>query len=291
MRLPLLSLLLLGLLAAPAAADSLVYAKDGNVWAARPDGSGQVQITKDGSARSAYETPSQADDGTILAVRGSRFARFDRTGRAAGTFGSVLTGKPGNVGALGPWDAKLSPDGRKVAYWLGILGGWYDYSTGTYYSDPESAVVYQSAVDGRQLGETMFYEEPSWTADSQRLLMFDSLNALTPQVRVGTIGASHNDTQGWFHDSDTFSQPDGWHPIGAGELSRDGRRLALLRAPTNSGNGGAARGSHNRIVIYDVNGFGAAPRPLPCGFSDANGGELGPPTWSPNGRAVAWAEA
>src|SRR5215213_10823967 len=165
MRLPLLSLLLLGLLAAPAAADSLVYAKDGNVWAARPDGSGQVQITKDGSAQRAYETPSQADDGTVLAVRGSRFSKFDRAGRpAGGPFGSVLTDKPGNVGALGPWDAKISPDGRTVAYWLGILGGWYDYSTGTYYSDPESAVVYQSAVDGRQLGETMFYEEPSWTA-------------------------------------------------------------------------------------------------------------------------------
>jgi hypothetical protein len=291
MRLLILSLLLLGLLAAPAAADSLVYTKDGNVWAARPDGSGQVQITKDGSPQNGYETPSQADDGTILAVRGSRFAKFDRTGRATGTFGSVLTDKPAAIGALGPWDAKISPDGQKVAYWLGILGGWYDYSTGTYYSDPESAVVYQSAVDGRQLGETLFYEEPSWTADSQHLLLFDSLNGGVPQVVVGTVGASHNDLQGWFHDRDTFTEPEGWHPIGAGELTRGGNRLALLRAPTNSGNGGAARGSGNRIVVYDVSGFGVAPRPLPCGFSDGNGGELGPPSWSPDGHAVAWAEA
>lgn len=291
MRIPILCLLLLGLLAAPAAADSLVYTKDGNVWAAHADGSSPVQLTQDGTPQTPYESPSQSDDGTVLAVRGSRFATFDRAGYPTRSFGSVLTGKPGVVNAYGPWDAKLSPDGKTIAYWLGIMGGWTDYSTNTYYSDPESAVVFQSAVDGRQLGDTMFYEQPSWASDSQHVLIFDELNALTPQVRRGTIGASHNDTQGWFHDLDTFTPgPEGWHPIGAGELSRDGAHLALLRAATNSGNGGMARGKGNHIVVYDVSGYDRPPKPQYCSFVADDGGELGPPSWSPDGRQIAWAE-
>jgi hypothetical protein len=289
-HLPLLCLLLLGLLAAPAAADSLVYTKDGNVWAAGADGSSQVRLTQDGSPQTPYETPSQADDGTVLAVRGSRLVKLDRSGRQTASFGSVLTDKPSIVNAFGPWDAKLSPDGSKIAYWLGIIGGWTDYSTGIYYADPQSAVVYQSATDGRQLGSTMFYEQPSWTADSQHLLLFDELNGGVPQVARAGVGASHNDAQGWFHDLDTFTPgPEGWHPIGAGELSRDGSRLAVLRAVTNAGNGGSARGKGNRVTLYTAGGFDRPPQAMVCGFTEDHGGELGPPTWSPDGRRLAWA--
>jgi diguanylate cyclase (GGDEF)-like protein len=94
----------------------------------------------------------------------------------------------------------------------------------------EAAVVYQDAGDGHPVGTTMFYEEPSWLADSQHVLIFDSMNALTPQVMRGEVGADHNHLTGWFHDYDTIDDPGGWKPLGAGELSRDGKRLAALRA-------------------------------------------------------------
>ena len=38
------------LMAGTARADSLVYIKNGNVWLANPDGSGQYQVTLDGTA-------------------------------------------------------------------------------------------------------------------------------------------------------------------------------------------------------------------------------------------------
>ena len=167
MRLPILSLLFLLAMAAPAAADSLVYVKDGNLFSARPDGTDQRQLTQDGSPQDPYSSPSQADDGSIVAIRGSRFHRFDRNGRSLGPpLDSLLTRKPAAIGAVGPFDARVSPDGSRIAYWLGIMGGYYDYATLTYYTDPQSAVVYQSAADGTPLGQTMFYEEPSWLADS-----------------------------------------------------------------------------------------------------------------------------
>jgi hypothetical protein len=55
--------------AAPAAAHSLVFIKDSNVWLANADGSGQYQVTLDGTSGSPYSSASQADDGTIVALR------------------------------------------------------------------------------------------------------------------------------------------------------------------------------------------------------------------------------
>ena len=286
MRVTLLALLLALAAAAPAAADSIVYVKDANVWSARPDGSEQHRLTSDGTPQDPYSSPSQADDGTIVAVRGSRFTKLDRQGRLLGKMDSLLTKSPG--GAVGPFDARISPDGRTIASWLGIMGGWYDYATNTYYNDPESAVVFQDAGDGHPVGSTMFYEEPSWMADSRHVLIFDSMNALTPQVRIGEIGADHNHTQGWFHDYDTIDDSGGWKPLGAAELTRSGNRLAALRAGATLGNGGLARGLDNGITIYDVHGFDQAPTLWMCRIYDEQGRELTPPSWSPNGDALTW---
>ena len=168
------------------------------------------------------------------------------------------------------------------------MGGWYDYATNTYYNDPESAVVFQDAGDGHPVGSTMFYEEPSWTADSRHVLIFDSMNALTPQVMVGEIGADHNHLQGWFHDTDTIDDSGGWKPLGAAELTRSGNRLAALRAGATLGNGGLARGLDNGITIYDVHGLDQAPALWLCRIYDEQGRELTPPSWSPDGDALTW---
>ena len=284
MRVALLSLLLTLAVAAPAAADSIVYVKDGDVWSARPDGSAQRQLTRDGG----YNSPSQADDGTIVAVRGDHFVKLARDGRTLATLDSLLTANPGPSAAVGPFDARISPDGRTIASWLGIMGGWFDYATNTYYNDPESAVVFQDAGDGHPVGTTMFYEEPSWLADSRHVLIFDSMNALTPQVMLGEVGADHNHLHGWFHDYDTIDDPGGWKPLGAAELTRSGNRLAALRAGATLGDGGLDRGLDNGITIYDVHGFDQPPALWMCRIYDDQGRELTPPSWSPSGDAITW---
>jgi hypothetical protein len=285
MRTALLSLLLALAFAAPAAADSIVYIKDANVWVAQPDGTQARALTTDGTAGLPYASPSQADDGTVLAVRGSRFHKLDRQGRLLATFNSLLTDKPGTIMAVGPFDTKLSPDGSKFAYWLGIMGSWYDYATDRWYTDPQSSVAYQSAADGTPLGSTMFFEEPSWKADGS-VLLFDSINGGVPQVYTGAVGMNHNELTPWFHDRDVFGE-DAWRPTGAGELTRDGRRLAALRAGGTMGEGYEARGRFNRIQLYTVTGL--QPPAPECQIGDPDGAEFGPPSWSPAGDALAWA--
>ena len=72
--------------AAPAGADSIAYIKDNNIWLARPDGSGQVQITHDGTATTPYRSPSQADNGTIAAGHGSDLVTLAQTGQPLAEF-------------------------------------------------------------------------------------------------------------------------------------------------------------------------------------------------------------
>jgi hypothetical protein len=111
----------LALLPATASADSIVYIKDGNVWLANPDGSGHYQVTLDGTPTDPYESPSQADDGSIVATRGSgEHERIYRMRQNGSLLGAPF--EPAVQFELGLFDAAVSPDGSMVAYWTGWFG-------------------------------------------------------------------------------------------------------------------------------------------------------------------------
>src|SRR5688500_15814963 len=68
--------------AGTAHASSIVYIKGGDVWLAKPDGSGQRALTKNGTAGNPYRSPAYSDGGVITAVRGRRDIHFlNRRGR------------------------------------------------------------------------------------------------------------------------------------------------------------------------------------------------------------------
>ncbi|MDT7713663.1 MAG: hypothetical protein QOG46_2531, partial [Pseudonocardiales bacterium] len=68
-------LLLAGALPATASAapsGSIVYAKGGNVYRANGDGTHQRRLTRDGRRSHPYEHPTQADAGSVVAIRDDR---------------------------------------------------------------------------------------------------------------------------------------------------------------------------------------------------------------------------
>jgi hypothetical protein len=67
--------------ASPAAADSILFVRDGNVWLSTPDGSTERPLTTGGG----FSSPSMADDGLIVALHARSLIRLRPDGAAIGT--------------------------------------------------------------------------------------------------------------------------------------------------------------------------------------------------------------
>jgi hypothetical protein len=265
--------------AGSAEASSLVYIKDYNVWLASPDGTVQRQVTTDGYKELPYESPSQADDGTILAGRGLRFVKLDRQGNRIGSLlPSIMVGKPAYAYAVGPFDPKISPDGHKLAYWLGTWSMWFDYGNNITWTDPKDAVIWQDADSGAQLGFTLFYQKPAWLQDSQHALLNQPYNRLAAQVVGSAVGGLHNDVTPVFKDDDSLPAGEYYsQDVGDAELTPAGDKLVALRGT-----------SQETIRFYDTRS--GHPVVSECYLGQPVGGSAADPTWAPDGGAVAWAE-
>jgi hypothetical protein len=257
-------------LAAPAGADSLVFIRDSNVWLSNAGGSGQYQVTLDGSPGSPYSSPSQADDGTIVALRtpsGGR-AQIWRMHQNGGLVGQPINTPAPGTGAI---DARVSPDGQLVAYWFVT-----EVSTGTclYCFDVSSRALI-SHVDRftkpDEVGTPNTGSLPSWMSND--MLLLSNGNATQWYYKLGTPEAAE-----WWGDTDNCGCV---NPIGLtdGEVSRDGQRIALVRGDSNE-----------TIWLYQANGAPPATPTPRCGFTGPNGGKFFGPTWSQDGRTLAWQE-
>src|SRR4051794_16126543 len=216
--------------AAPASADSIVYVKDGNVWLTSADGSKGYQVTFDGG----YDSPSQADSGTIAALHQGQLVRLDRSGRQIGAAIPGI-GSPGPQGGggdafYGPYEPRVSPDGTKIAYWFGQYSQYFSspcncylfhresHSTWTYadhFTDPSGESDYQKEVT-----------QPEWLTNDRLLTTYSgfSQNIWTYKIGQGT-GVAAGAAQYWFG----LRVPDdyGYFDLGDPALSPDGTKLAV----------------------------------------------------------------
>jgi hypothetical protein len=259
--------------AAPSAsADSIVFIRASNVWLANQDGSGQYQVTLDGTPSNPYESPSEADDGTILAIHQAPGGRNQlvRMTQSGGLLNAPAnTPAPGPAGAI---DAKINPAGTLAAYWFV-----------TTVSDPVCAFCVNVASQALLSHSDRFtnYNEvgtpntgitPSWITNDTVLL--DNSNATQWYYKLGMVEAAE-----WFEES-TVPSGDGQIKLFAdSEVAPTGDRLALVRGDLGES-----------LLIYKMNGLPPAlPDPPQCAFTGPSGKFVGP-TWSSNGRLLAWQE-
>ena len=253
--------------ASTAAADSIVYQKDGNVWLANPDGSGQYQVTLDGTAADPYESPSQADDGTIMAARGDgrnrRLYRMRQNGQ--------LLNEP-IAAVTPPLDPRLSADGTKAAYWFLSATTYFgcDYCIGIYgqtiYTYPDRLTRYE------EVNEPYCCYNPSWVGNEGVLM--DASNATIWFHRYG----SSDTTKQWFADSAFASPP---QELIDPELTTARDKLALVRGD-----------SRETLQLYSVAGGPPSGTALPapgCRFENPTG-VYESPSWAPDGSALVWQE-
>jgi hypothetical protein len=272
---------------ATAASGSIVYTKSGNIYRAHGDGSHAKRLTRDGTRSHPYTHPTQADDGTIVAVRNdTTLYRFTRTGKHLGKGHKVATGLR-NSGSLHDlaFSPAVSPNGKEVALQNTLLQGTYNSSTGASGMTIISIEIqYRSASKGRKLREVAvagdYLESPSWI-DNNHILFFKPLAGYSEQVNVNTRGGG---SQGWFADElggdPAFDRP----PLDEGEITRAQDKLALIRG-TNL----KTDWSGSTIVIYQTSGTSQMPT-VACTITHRASKPFAKPTWSPDGSTLAWSE-
>ncbi|MEA2366263.1 MAG: hypothetical protein QOI32_1775 [Thermoleophilaceae bacterium] len=240
------TLFLLAVAAPAALADSIVYEKNGNVWLANPDGTGQRQLTSSGG----YSKPTQADDGTIVAVKGKLLHRLDRSGR--------LLNLAGDSSGTGPITPALSPDASLVAYNF--------FNTGSITPGFRTALSYSNRqTSNDEIFNIGGWSNPSWIGNGM-VLMFDGSETFTGDTLIKTLGVTA--TQPWYEDAGMV--------LTGGEVDAGRTRLA------------ATDGAIIRLYRLNAPPPAIAVEPR-CDLSNPTGSFFRP-TWSPDGRSLAWQE-
>lgn len=253
------------LLPAAAHADSIVYVKDANVWVASPDGSGQRQLTRDGTADHPYRSPSQADDGTVAASYLDSIRIISRSGKLTRELDPpALTNSVSHSIDGTPVDVALSPDGKTIAYTMVNASCPVGASCGA-----RAATGYITA-GGTPLPGNLYLSNPSWVGNARTLVFGGYLH----QVNTHDLGAAED--VHWFDDHEVVGQESSTD-LGDGELSAQGDKLALVRG----------YGSDTHIMWYTTSGPPALPA-MQCATGKLEG--LHGPTWAPDGQSLAWGE-
>ena len=199
-----LLVLLSALVAAPARGDSIVFDRDGNVWQAEPDGSRQTQVTTGGYAR-----PTQADDGTIVAVTDKLLRRMDRGGR--------VSNSAGVTGGSGPLTPHVAPGGARVAYnYFFTLPPSPGTRTALSFADRETSHEEIYYIDG--------WSNPTWFGND-RVLMFDA-SSFTGDTLLYKLGEGAGP---WYEDPDLSLSGGEVNAAGTRFAATDGDKIRLYR--------------------------------------------------------------
>ncbi len=261
-----------------AGADSIAFVRAGDVWLATGDLSREYRVTFTGG----YSDVSQADDGTMIALKGVRLHRLDRAGNVVADFDTPVsdTRPAGQRVFYGPFDPAISPDGTKVAY-------TYYYMTqsqnpgcfpptcvttinegGTGYSHADR----QTAWDEPGLGKHSGWRHPSWISNDD-VLISDPTHLPNTDVLTDTIGDQGVPIKEWFSDNGTAH-------LAGGDVSRTGTKLAFV-----------AGQSDEQLRVYRMSGLPPALPEACLNYTGPAGGHYGVPSWSPDAARLAFADA
>jgi WD40-like Beta Propeller Repeat len=281
-----------GGIAAPAAG-SILYLKGGKLWVAGPDGRAKRRIGHTGR----FESASQADNGTVVALRGVDLYRLSRRGKLLNKpFTTAFRTHPVTPAFNGPFSPEISPDGKTVAYTYSFIASHFDPACQCNRISPSMNTSYTRSdrftdAPEKVFGLVRFHSNASWidnrTTLSTTQHLYDYAGNVMDAVGVDRLGGGPDSYSHWFSgcmagcDSVQTLQ---MYRFDEAEMTRQKDKLVFVSGRLN----GMADGS--RLQIHRMAGLPPKIPPTFCQVS-ATSGKLSSPTWSPDGKSLAWADA
>jgi hypothetical protein len=287
------TLLVAAAVPAAARADSIVYLKGGKVWIANADGSGARAFTEHAYG---WASPSEADDGTVVAAGGlsrvnpdgtdsdgsSELYRFrpdgNQIGKAIPTYGSYSSP---SCPYYPPTSVRVSPDASKIAYGILDCGAGGEYvalwtpATATGLSFPNQT---RGQVD---------FTEPVWIDSNRFAISHSGPPVFGAHWGEHAVGDGDNVGQGW---SESPMDDYAAHAV----ISRSGTQAAVFYEDSSGWTDGRPR--NVQLWLY-------SNPSMPPGFNAAYGDPVCKvpldaskwvrdvsPTLSPDGTKLLWGD-
>jgi hypothetical protein len=277
-------------LAGTASASSILYRKGGSLWVAATSGKGKHRIPK----TKGLQNPSQDNRGRIVAQKGIKLYRLSRRGRRLNKpITTAFRTNPVLKSFQGPFFPEVSPDGKKIAYTYAFTESHYDYGCDCVTSAPSLNTAYTWSnrfVDDpdKKFGHMRFYSRASWI-DSKNVVgttpnLYDYSGNVLNSAAVDALGGGADSYDSWFTECTDCSsvQTLQKYPLDEPELTRKRDKAVFVAGDLNATQAGS------QLFVYPLPA--GAPPGVPPHFCRITGpsGSFTSPSWSPDGRSLAW---
>jgi hypothetical protein len=273
-----------------ASASSIVYRKSGRIYAAAPNGTHKHAIKH----TRGLSNPSQDDKGRIVAQKGIRFYRLSRRGKRLNKpITTVFRTNKIVPSFKGPFFPEVSPNGKTIVYTYSFTESHFDFNCSCTVTSPSLNTSY-TAVNkyvsdpDKKYGHARFYYHSSWVSNSRTVGttpdLFDYAGNGLDSVEVDPLGGGVDSYISWFTECTSCNYSDlHKYPLDEPEFTRKQDKVVF-----NSGNlDDTLAGA--KLFVYPL---AAPPKAIPPHFCTISGpnGKFASPSWSPDGKSLAWAD-